>query len=85
MAVLLTILEIFLIMAIVFLCAIYIPYFYIAALLTTIVCELKIIASDDNPDYKVPWLLFVLIIPVAVFMLYFLNISSIPSSSSLPQ
>lgn len=33
---------------------------------------IKIIASDDNPDYKVPWLLFVMILPIAGFMLYFL-------------
>ena len=33
---------------------------------------IRIIASDDNPDYKVPWLLFVLIIPIAGFMLYFM-------------
>ena len=33
---------------------------------------IRIIASDDNPDYKIPWLLFVLILPIAGFMLYFL-------------
>ena len=33
-------------------------------------CVIKIIASDDKPDYKVPWLLFVLILPIAGFMLY---------------
>ena len=36
------------------------------------ICVIKIIASDDNPDYKVPWLLFVLILPIAGFMFYFL-------------
>lgn len=40
--------------------------------LTEIVCVVRIIASDDNPDYKVPWLLFVLIVPIAGFMLYFM-------------
>ena len=53
-------------------CCYFIPYFYIAAWLTEIFCVIKIIASDDNPDYKVPWLLFVLILPIAGFMLYFL-------------
>ena len=48
------------------------PYFYIAALLTELFCVIKIIASDDNPDYKVPWLLCVLVVPIAGFMLYFL-------------
>lgn len=26
---------------------------------------IRIVSSDDNPDYKVPWLLFVLIVPIA--------------------
>ena len=43
-----------------------------AAWATEIFCVIRIIASDDNPDYKVPWLLFVLIIPIAGFMLYFM-------------
>ena len=37
-----------------------------------IACVLTIIASDDNPDYKVPWLLFVLALPIVGFMLYFM-------------
>ena len=53
-------------------CCYYIPYFYIAAWITEIFCVIKSIASDDNSDYKVPWLLFVLILPIAGFMLYFL-------------
>lgn len=40
--------------------------------LTEIACVIQIIASNDNPDYKVPWLLFVLIVPVAGFMMYFM-------------
>ncbi|MBR7111205.1 MAG: cardiolipin synthase [Clostridia bacterium] len=50
----------------------YVPYFYACAMITQFFCVLKIISSDDNPDYKVPWLLFVLILPVVGFMLYFL-------------
>lgn len=50
----------------------YVPYFYLAAWVTEIACVIRIVSSDDNPDYKVPWLLFVLIIPVAGFMLYFM-------------
>ena len=71
-AALITLFEILTIIAIVIGLCYYVPYFYIAAYITTFACELKIIASDDNPDYKVPWMLFVLIIPVAGFMLYFL-------------
>ena len=59
-------------LGIVFALCYYVPYFYLAAFATEIFCVIRIIASDDNPDYKVPWLLFVLIIPVAGFMLYFL-------------
>ncbi|MBQ7408301.1 MAG: PLDc_N domain-containing protein [Clostridia bacterium] len=33
---------------------------------------MAIIASNDNPEYKIPWLLFVLILPIAGFMLYFI-------------
>lgn len=40
--------------------------------ITTFFTELKIIASDDNPDYKIPWMLFVLILPVIGLMLYFI-------------
>ncbi len=50
----------------------YVSYFYILCWITQIACVIKIIASDDNPDYKVPWLLFVMILPIAGFMLYFL-------------
>ena len=60
------------IIAIVIALCYYVPYFYVAAWLTEIGCVLKIISSDDNPDYKVPWLLFVLILPIVGFMLYFM-------------
>lgn len=63
-AVLLTILEIVAIMAIIVLLAKYVPYFYIALYITEIVVVVTIIGSNDNPDYKVPWLLFVIILPI---------------------
>ena len=50
----------------------YIPYFYLAMWATEIGCVIHIIACDEAPDYKIPWLLTVLIVPVAGFMLYFL-------------
>jgi len=71
-AVFITIFEILAIIGVVVACCYYIPYFYIAAFITEIFCVIRIVASDDNPDYKVPWLLFVLILPIAGFMLYFL-------------
>lgn len=71
-AVLITLLEVVSVIGIVVALCYYVPYFYLAAYATEIFCIIRIVASDDNPDYKVPWLLFVLIIPVAGFMLYFL-------------
>ncbi len=71
-AIFITLLEILAIIGMTVACCYYVPYFYIAAWLTEIFCVINIIASDDNPDYKVPWLLFVLILPIAGFMLYFL-------------
>lgn len=71
-AIILTVLEVLAIIGIVAALCYYVPYFYVAAWVTEIVCVIRIIASDDNPDYKVPWLLFVLILPIAGFMLYFI-------------
>ena len=71
-AVLITVLEVLAVIGIVIALCYYVPYFYLAAWATEIFCVIRIIASDDNPDYKVPWLLFVLIVPIAGFMLYFM-------------
>lgn len=71
-AVLITVFEILAIIGVVVALCMYVPYFYILAFLTEVGCVIKIVASDDNPDYKVPWLLFVLILPIAGFMLYFM-------------
>ncbi|MBQ8358149.1 MAG: cardiolipin synthase [Clostridia bacterium] len=71
-AVMITLLEVLAIIGIVVALCYFVPYFYLAAGLTQVFCVIKIIASDDNPDYKIPWLLFVLILPIAGFMLYFI-------------
>ena len=71
-AVLITILEIAAIIGLMVVICLYVPYFYILCYVTAFACIIKIIASDDNPDYKVPWVLFVLTVPIAGFMLYFL-------------
>ena len=71
-AVVITLFEVLAVIGIVVALCYYVPYFYLAAWVTEIFCVIRIIASDDNPDYKVPWLLFVLIIPIAGFMLYFM-------------
>lgn len=72
LAITLSVLEVAAVIGIVVLLCRYIPYFYIAAYLTELFCVLKIVASNDNPDYKVPWLLCTLTLPIAGFMLYFM-------------
>lgn len=67
-----TLLEVLAVIGIVIALCYFVPYFYLAAWATEIACVIRIIASDDNPDYKVPWLLVVLIVPIAGFMLYFM-------------
>ncbi|MBQ3046595.1 MAG: cardiolipin synthase [Clostridia bacterium] len=62
--------EILAIIAVVVALCYFVPYFYIAVYLTQVACVIKILSSDDNPDYKVPWLFFVLVLPVIGFMLY---------------
>lgn len=70
LAILLIILETLAVLGIVIWCALHIPYFYLALAATQVFCLLRIINSEENPDYKIPWLLVVLIIPVAGFMIY---------------
>ena len=72
LAVLITLLEVSAIIGIVVFFCIKVPYFYVLAYLTEFFCVIKIISSNDNPEYKIPWLLFVLILPVIGFMLYFI-------------
>ncbi len=69
-AVLITVAEIVAIIGIVAALCYLVPYFYWAAVATQVVCVIRIVSSDDNPDYKVPWLLFVITLPVMGFMLY---------------
>ena len=70
LAIVLALLATLAVMAIVVLLSIYVPYFYLLMWATEIACVIRIASSDDNPDYKVPWLLVVLVIPVAGLMLY---------------
>lgn len=71
-AIFLVILETLAIIAVVTLLTIYIPYFYFMVVLTQFVVAIAIINRKDNPDYKLPWLFFVLLIPIVGFMLYFM-------------
>lgn len=72
LAIIFAVLETAAVIAAVMVCSYYIPYFYLLVWATEIAVVIKIIASDDNPDYKIPWLMVVLLIPVAGFMMYFL-------------
>ncbi|MBQ8278947.1 MAG: cardiolipin synthase [Roseburia sp.] len=72
LAILLMVLETVAVIAITMLCAVYIPYFYLLMYATELFCILRIINSQENPDYKIPWLLLVILVPVAGFMIYFM-------------
>lgn len=72
LAILFSVAEVLAVIGVVVLLCIHIPYFYLAAALTQFFCVLRLLSSDDNADYKLPWLLFVLILPIAGFMLYFM-------------
>ena len=50
----------------------YILYAYASVVLTQRVVAVCIIGSNDNPDYKLPWLFLVMLIPIIGFMLYFM-------------
>ena len=64
-----TIFEVLAIIGVMIALCIFVPYFYIAVGITTFAVILKIIASDDNPDYKIPWMIVVLTLPVVGLML----------------
>lgn len=72
LAVLISLFMIFAVIGIVVWMCFYVPYFYILALVTALFVELKIISCDDNPEYKLPWMICVLLLPIAGFMLYFM-------------
>ena len=71
-AVLLGVLEIAMIISIVLALCYIVPYFYTLCIITGVACMIRIISSDDNPDYKIPWLLCVIFLPIVGFMLYFM-------------
>lgn len=71
-AILLVVLETLAVIAVMTLLTIYIPYFYIAEVITQLAVAIVIVNHNDNPDYKLPWLFFVLLIPIVGFMLYFM-------------
>ncbi|MGN1372822.1 MAG: cardiolipin synthase [Candidatus Coproplasma sp.] len=71
-AIILVLIETVAVIAIMTVLTIYIPYFYFAVVVTQLGVAIAIVNSNDNPDYKLPWLFFVLLIPIVGFMLYFM-------------
>lgn len=71
-ALFLSLLETVMVIGLVVVLSIYVPYFYIASIITQVVVSIAIICSNDNPDYKIPWLLAVILLPIIGYMLYFL-------------
>lgn len=71
-AIALTVLAVAAVMAIVLALCMYVPYFYLMMWATEISFVICIIASNENPDYKIPWLIVVLVIPIGGLMLYIL-------------
>ena len=72
LAVLITCAEFLLIIGAILAICYYFKWFFIVTVVIQIACVIKIVSSDDNPDYKAPWLLVVLLLPIAGFTLYFL-------------
>lgn len=71
-SIILTILEVLAIIGIVALLSKYVKYFYISVFITYICVMISIIGSNDNAEYKIPWLIFVILVPIAGFMCYFI-------------
>ncbi|MCH5155426.1 MAG: cardiolipin synthase [Clostridiales bacterium] len=71
-AILFVIAETAAIIAGVVLLTMFFPYSYISVVVTQIGVAISIIGRNDNPDYKLPWIFFVLLIPIIGFMLYFM-------------
>lgn len=70
MAILITLLEILTIIAVMVLLILYVPYFYILFFATEIISIVTIVVSYGNPDYKVTWLFFVVMLPLVGLMLF---------------
>lgn len=71
-AIMFVVVETLAVIAVMTLLTIYIPYFYIAEVVTQFAVAIAIVNRNDNPDYKLPWLFFVMLLPVVGFMMYFM-------------
>lgn len=71
LAILLAVIETSLVISIVVFLTIFIPYFFIAIIITELFVIVEISISDENPDFKIPWLIVVVFLPIIGFMVYF--------------
>ena len=67
---LISVAEILLIIGLVVAFCYYFRFFFLLCYILQLGTVLHIISSDDNPDYKVPWLVVVILLPIVGFMLY---------------
>lgn len=70
--ILLIIIETLLVCAAVIFLTAYVDVFYFVVFIIQLTVAIRIIGSEDSPEYKVPWLFFVMLLPVIGFMLYFM-------------
>ena len=80
-ALFLSLFETVMVIGLVVILSIYVQYFYIASIITQVIVSIAIICSNDNPDYKIPWLLAVILLPIIGYMLYFLFYKRIGQST----
>ena len=72
LAILFSVIEVLCVIGgVVLLCA-HIPLCFFLAVLVHFFCVLQILSSEDNADYKLPWILCVVLLPIVGFMLYFM-------------
>ena len=71
-AVLLGFITTLIVIAIVVAMLLFVPYFYIPLIIAHFAVVIQIIASENNPDFKIPWLVLILCLPVIGFMLYYM-------------
>ena len=69
-AILIALLEVVAMIGVMVVLSIYVPYFYTAILITEVISIIAIVVSSGNPDYKLIWLFFVVMLPLVGLMLY---------------
>lgn len=71
-AVLIGLISTLLVIAVAVMLFLFVPYSYILLIIIHFSVVIQIIASENNPDFKIPWLVLVLCLPIVGFMLYWM-------------